>query len=55
MNFIFALVIPLLMMFMIYVAPVQSKTYYYVFSVDFDKIDKVESTFMEKSLELYVP
>ena len=32
-----------------------AKTYYYVFSVNFDENDKVESTLMEESLELYVP
>ena len=32
-----------------------SKTYYYVFSVKFDEADRVESTLMEESLELYVP
>ncbi len=32
-----------------------SKTYYYVFSVNFDETDKVESTWMKESLELYVP
>ncbi len=32
-----------------------AKTYYYVFSVNFDETDKVESTLMEESLELCVP
>lgn len=32
-----------------------AKTYYYVFSVKFDETDKVKSTLMEESLELYVP
>lgn len=32
-----------------------SKTYYYVFFVNFDETDKVESTLLEESLELYVP
>lgn len=32
-----------------------AKTYYYVFSVNFDKTDKVKSTLIEKSLKLYVP
>ena len=32
-----------------------SKTYYYVFSVNFDQTDKAESTSLKESLELYVP